>query len=144
MLEGEKRLLYVPNNGHSIQDRARLIAGLNALNRSVVKGQPLPKLNWQYTNGGNHVELEVASDVRPSRVQVWSAKANSLDFRDSKWTSGEARRIDDAFVYKQDVPADGYAALLGEAVYNEGTDEQFWLSTSIRIVPSKAAADAGN
>jgi PhoPQ-activated pathogenicity-related protein len=143
-LEGEKHFVYVPNNGHGIQDRARLIGGLNALNRSVVKGQRLPKLRWNYANGGNHVELEVSSDVRPSRVQVWSAKADSLDFRDSRWTSSEARFVDDAFVHKHEAPAAGYAALLGEAVFNEGTDEQYWLSTSIRIVPSKAAADAGN
>ena len=29
-LQGEKHLIYVPNNGHGLPDRARLIAGINA------------------------------------------------------------------------------------------------------------------
>jgi hypothetical protein len=78
----------------------------------------------------------VASDIRPSRVDVWTAKSLTLDFRDSQWSSAPARRLDDGFVYQQRVPAEGYAAVLGEAVFNEGTDEQLWLSTNVRIIPA--------
>ena len=39
-------------------------------------------------------------------------------------------------MHRQPLPAEGYSALLGEAVYHEGTDKQFWLSTNVRIVPS--------
>ena len=67
-LQGEKYLIYVPNNGHGLPDRARLIAGLNALNRSVITGKPLPKLEWGFTNGDGTCKLKVASDMRPSRV----------------------------------------------------------------------------
>lgn len=141
LLEGDKHFIYVPNNGHGIQDRARLIAGLNALNKQVTTGKPLPKLQWKFTNGGKHAELAVTSSVRPSRVEVWTAKAATLDFRDSKWSSTPARAVDDAFVHRHEVPAEGYAAMLGEAVFNEGTDQQFWLSTAIRLIPS--AAEAG-
>jgi PhoPQ-activated pathogenicity-related protein len=142
-LRGEKHLIYVPNNGHGLPDRARLVAGLNALNRRVLTGQPLPRLEWGFKNGDGHVQLSIVSDVRPSRVQVWSAKAKTLDFRDSEWTPIDAELADAAFVHRQPLPAEGYAALLGEAVFHEGTENQFWLSTNLRIVPSSAAAVGG-
>jgi PhoPQ-activated pathogenicity-related protein len=142
-LQGEKHLIYVPNNGHGLPDRARLIAGINALNRRVIKGQPLPKLDWSFKNGDGHVQLNVVSDVRPSRVVIWSATARTRDFRDSKWTSANAEAADATFIHRQPVPAEGHSAFLGEAVFNEGTDDQFWLSTNVRIVPSAAAAAGG-
>src|SRR5262245_28819367 len=85
-LQHDKYLIYVPNNGHGLADRARLVAGLNALNRSVMTGKPLPKLRWTYTNGDGDLELKIESDVRPSKVRIWSATAATRDFRDSKWT----------------------------------------------------------
>jgi PhoPQ-activated pathogenicity-related protein len=136
---GEKYLIYVPNNGHGLPDRARLVAGLNALNRSVMTGKPLPKLQWSFKNGGDSVELNVESDVRPSRVQVWASKSATRDFRDAKWTATDAKGVDAGFVHKQATPAEGYSAFLGEAVFHEGTDNQFWLSTNVRIVPSNTA-----
>jgi PhoPQ-activated pathogenicity-related protein len=65
-LVGEKYLIYVPNNGHGLPDRARLVAGLNALNRSVMTGKPLPKLQWSFKNGGDSVELNVEAKPRAS------------------------------------------------------------------------------
>jgi PhoPQ-activated pathogenicity-related protein len=139
-LKGEKYLIYVPNNGHGLNDRARLVAGLNALNKSVLTDKPLPKLQWNYAENGDGVELTVKSDVRPSRVRVWSAKAATRDFRDSEWTSRDSTAAGDAFVHKLAAPSDGYSALLGEAVFNEGSENQFWLSTNVRIVPSKSVS----
>jgi len=142
-LQGEKYLIYVPNNGHGLPDRARLVAGLNALNRRVLTGKPLPKLEWAFKNGEGHVQLNMVSDVRPSRAQIWSAQASTLDFRDSKWTQTPAEVSDATFTHKQPLPSEGYAAFLGEAVFYEGTENQFWLSTNVRIVPSRAAAGGG-
>src|SRR5262249_14926032 len=138
-----KYLIYVPNNGHDLSDRARLVAGLNALNRSVLSGQPLPKLQWNYANGDGGAELTVKSDVRPSRVRIWSSKAATRDFRYSKCTATDDTAACDAFVHKQPQPGEGYSALLGEAVFHEGTDNQFWLSTNVQILSSKSAQAGG-
>src|SRR5205085_2366827 len=116
-LQGEKYLIYVPNNGHGLADRARLVAGLNALNRHVISGQPMPQLKWNYVSNDGGIELNVTSDVRPTRVRIWSAKAATRDFRDSQWTAIEAATAGDAFVHKHPSPSEGYAALLGEAVF---------------------------
>jgi len=55
----------------------------------------------------------------------------------------DAGAADAAFIHKLPVPSTGYAALLGEAVYHEGTDQEFSLSTNVRIVPSASAAGGG-
>jgi PhoPQ-activated pathogenicity-related protein len=142
-LPGEKHLIYIPNNGHNLPDRARIIAGLNAINRRVVSGKPLPNLEWGFANGDGHLRLNVASDVKPSRVKAWTAAANTRDFRESKWTAADAAAGDGGFVARLEVPAAGYAAILGEAVFHEGTENEFSLSTNVRIVPSTAAAAGG-
>ena len=61
-LKGEKYLIYVPNNGHGLNDRARLVAGLNALNRSVLTGKPLPKLQWTYADNGGGLDFGQGSN----------------------------------------------------------------------------------
>jgi PhoPQ-activated pathogenicity-related protein len=142
-LQGEKYLIYVPNNGHGLPDRARIVAGLAALNRRVTTGKPLPQLAWEYSGGADVVSLKVTADVMPSRVRIWTAKAPKRDFRDSRWDAVDAAAKGDAFVYEQGVPAEGNAALFGEALFHEGTDEEFSLSTNVRIVPAKAASAAG-
>ena len=142
-LPGEKHLIYVPNNGHSLPDRARIIAGLNAINRRVITGQPLPKLTWSFASGDGTLELAVTSDVKPSRVRAWTASAKTRDFRDSKWTSVDATPADAAFISRLPVPSEGFAAMLGEAVFHEGTENEFSLSTNVRIAPTSAAAAGG-
>ena len=142
-LKGEKYLIYVPNNGHGLPDRSRIVAGLGALNRRIITGKPLPQLAWAFGGGTEHVSLKVSADVKPSRVRVWTAKAPKRDFRDSPWTSADAAAKGEAFVYDLAAPVEGSAALLGEAVFHEGTDDEFSLSTNVRIVPAKAEAAGG-
>ena len=57
-----------------------LSPGINALNRRVITGKPLPKLDWSFTNGDGHVRLSVVSDIRPSRVNIWSANVEDARF----------------------------------------------------------------
>jgi PhoPQ-activated pathogenicity-related protein len=142
-LQGEKYLIYVPNNGHGLPDRSRIIAGLNAIHQRVITGKPLPKLSWAYKNGGENVALSVTADVKPSRVRVWTASAATRDFRDSKWAATDAAAHGDGFKHELAVPSTGLAAMLGEAVFHEGSDNEFSLSTNVQIVPSKSAAVGG-
>jgi PhoPQ-activated pathogenicity-related protein len=142
-LVGEKYLIYVPNNGHGLADRSRVIAGLNAIHQSVITGQPLPKLDWNYSAGEGHVSLSVSADVKPSRVRVWTAASPTRDFREAKWSATDAAIASERFTHRLAVPASGLAAMLGEAVFGEGTDGEFSLSTNVRIVPSKSAAAGG-
>jgi PhoPQ-activated pathogenicity-related protein len=142
-LQGEKYLIYVPNNGHGLPDRSRIIAGLNAIHQRVITGKPLPKLAWEFKNGGENVALSVSADVKPSRVRVWTATAATRDFRDSKWEATDAATNGEGFKHELAVPSTGLAAMLGEAVFHEGTDTEFSFSTNVQIVPSKSAAVGG-
>jgi len=139
-LQGDKYLIYVPNNGHALPDRARLVAGLNALNRSVITGKPLPKVKWSYSNGGDSHTLKVNSDTPVSKLQLWTATAPTMDFRDSKWTT--IRDVAGSREFAVDLPraGDSHVAYFGELIFNEGRDDQFSLSTNIKVIRSNAAA----
>jgi PhoPQ-activated pathogenicity-related protein len=142
-LVGEKYLIYIPNNGHGLPDRSRIIAGLNAIHQRVITGKPLPKLSWEYKHGDENVALSVSADVKPSRVRVWTTTAATRDFRDSKWEATDAAANGEGFQHELAVPSTGLAAMLGEAVFHEGSDNEFSLSTNVQIVPSKSAAVGG-
>jgi PhoPQ-activated pathogenicity-related protein len=142
-LVGEKYLIYVPNNGHGLPDRSRVISGLNAIHQRVISGKPLPKLDWKYANGDGHVSLAVWADVNPSRVRFWTAASPTRDFREAKWSATDAAPSGERFTHQLAIPTSGLAAMLGEAVFHEGTDEEFSLSTNVRIVPAKSAAVDG-
>jgi PhoPQ-activated pathogenicity-related protein len=143
-LPGEKHLLYIPNNGHGLPDRARVIAGLNAIHQRVITGKPLPKLSWKFDNGGALAKIRVETDVSASRMVVWSAMAPTRDFRKAKWSSraiGEPSANPGLHwaAATQPQPVKGYAAQFIEAVFHEGTEQEFSLTTAVQIVPHAAA-----
>jgi len=147
-LVGEKYLLFVPNAGHDLKDRARVIAGLSALNRSVISGKPLPKFDWKYADGRGAegrggVQLRITSNPPPTRVRIWTASAATRDFRESPWKATDAAASDGAWLHHHANPATGLSALLGELVFNEGTENEFSLSTDVRIVAAPTAAAGG-
>ena len=142
-LQGEKYLIYVPNNGHGLPDRSRIVAGLSALNRRIITGKPLPKLAWDFKEGSASLQLQIASDADFSRVRLWSASSLKRDFRDAKWTSSDAGSTKKQIELPLPRPDEGLAAYFGELVFHEGHDDEFSLSTNVRIVPAKSAAVGG-
>jgi PhoPQ-activated pathogenicity-related protein len=142
-LVGEKYLLFVPNAGHDLKDRARVVAGLAALNRRLISGQPLPKLDWRFADRDAGLQLSVTSQPAPSRVRIWTAKAATRDFRESPWTAVDAAGSGGTYAHSLARPPQGFGAMLGELVYNEGTGTEFSLSTDVRMVPASASAAGG-
>lgn len=136
-LLGSKYLLYCPNNGHGVNDLPRLAGGLAAIHQHAVTGNPLPKLSWEFTNSNGRVRVHVASDVKPEKVTTWTAVAATKDFRQSKWESKPAVEDGGKYVCEVAVPASGYAAVFGEAVY-AGEPLPYFFSTNVRIVPAAA------
>jgi PhoPQ-activated pathogenicity-related protein len=132
-LGGEKYVLYVPNNGHGIRDIPRVAGALNALHQHAANGMKLPKLDWKFIEQDGKLRLRVTSDEKPEKMQVWTAESKSRDFRDSQFNSKPMDADGDAFVFNLPVPESGYAALLGEAVFN-GRIAPFYMSTNVRIV----------
>jgi PhoPQ-activated pathogenicity-related protein len=145
-LEGEKYVLYVPNNGHGLRDHLRLVGTVCALHEHVTGGKSLPKLSWSFEDRGDSLRLELSTDTKPEAVRSWTAASETRDFRQSRWDSktvasddGEARQ----FVIEIEKPAHGFAAVFAEAQFN-GQPMPFYLSTNLRVLPGlEAAASAG-
>jgi PhoPQ-activated pathogenicity-related protein len=140
-LTGEKYILYVPNNGHGIKDIPRVVGGLSALHQHVANGKKLPKLDWKFAEENGKLRLRFTSDTRPDRVQAWTANSDTRDFRNSEFRSLPMTADGEAHLYELAVPESGYAALLGEAVFN-GQPVPFHLSTNVRIVGNQNGAAA--
>jgi len=142
-LKGEKYILYVPNNGHGIKDYSRVIGSLNALHQQAARGEPLPKLSWEFEEGNATFWLRVKSDKKPKEVRIWSASSPTRDFRKARWEFVAAKAQGDKYVGAQQFPESGYLAVFAEAVYQlDGIP--YFLSTNVKIVKSPAeASDSG-
>jgi PhoPQ-activated pathogenicity-related protein len=142
-LEGDKYLIYVPNNGHGLEDRGRLVAGLNALNRSVMTGKPLPKLTWSFNDVDAGTKLHITSDTPVSKAQLWMATAPTMDFRDAKWTTTEDTPGGKDFSLNLPPKSGVNSAYFAELIFHEGTDDQFSLSTNVKVLRNDATATGG-
>lgn len=134
-LIGEKYVLYVPNSGHSLQDVGRVAGALAALHRRVVDGAAMPKLDWKLEGDDAGLSLELRSDIPPAQVRAWIATSPTRDFRDAAWSAHLLRRQDHDGGYRHQLPmpAQGYAAMFGEAEFDTQPSPLF-LSTNVRII----------
>jgi PhoPQ-activated pathogenicity-related protein len=140
-LEGDKHLLYIPNNGHGLKDYTRIVGALTALHDSTNGGPKLPRLSWKYQNGEGRLRLSIASDKKPKEVQAWIASSPTRDFRNAQWNSHPAEANGEGYVYHLPLPDGGFSAIFGEAIFDNGEAPSLYLSTNVRIV-SPQSADA--
>lgn len=131
-LKGEKYILYVPNNGHGVNDLKRIVGSISALHRSAAGEMTMPKLDWKMDGDGKALKLEVSADRAPKSVSAWRATSPTLDFRPAEWTSEPVEASGDAYIYTFAVPTDGYAALFGELEF-EADGVPYFLSTNVLI-----------
>ena len=140
-LPGEKRLLYVPNAGHGLNEtdtnghgnRDRAVNTLCAFCRSQVKGESFPKLTWKFADDQpDMVELPVQSDATFKTLRFWSANSATRDFRPVRWSATESKQP----TLEVKRPATGFCAFFAEAEY-EKAGLTFYLSTQLRILEQK-------
>lgn len=130
-LQGDKHLLYCPNQGHGIRDMERLLGSIAALERSRTGGPPLPKLDWSFEPKQDKVCLSVTVDQKAEQVRCWIAKSKTKDFRGSTWSDSAMERDGDQYTFEAARDGD-YMALFGEVVIdNEPVDAFF--STNLRV-----------
>jgi PhoPQ-activated pathogenicity-related protein len=128
-----KRVLYVPNQGHSLRDVDRLIGSLSALHRYSARGDALPRLAWQFTSGSDQLQLSVQPDRKSGRVMAWTASSPTRDFRSARWTHHGCERSKTGFVCTQPVSRDQYTALYSEVTFKDRREPAFSLSTAVCI-----------
>ncbi len=132
-LVGEKFVLYVPNSGHGLEDRGRVLATAGAFANLVAGDKALPKLNWKHDDADGKARLSITSDPIPSGARLWVAQSATKDFRDAKWHSTPMAGTDGRFIGEVNKPSQGYLALFGEPIY-QLDGRTFTLSTQIRII----------
>ncbi len=135
-LQGEKYILYVPNNGHGIQDYPRVVATIAALERSITGQKPMPKLEWRLMETSTPPRFELTTDEKPVAVREWSAEASTRDFRESVWHSSPVSAENgggNRFAIDMSAPRKGYGARFLEAEF-AGDPLPFVLTTTLHVV----------
>ena len=138
-LPAPKHVLYLPNQGHDAEDFARLIPALAATHRLDAGGVPLPKLEWQLDRRGGTPTLCVHAEPAPLAVTLWSAVSEDTDFRDERFAPREAAPEADAFVAAVELPAEGFAAVFAEALF-EAESGPYMLSTNMQLLDASGDA----
>ncbi len=136
-LVGETYILYVPNAGHGLDGDPRVPSDLNAFLLMAAGRLKFPQLAWRSTEDKDAFGLSLSSDVMPKRVLAWVAESDSRDFRDAVWRSVELAPAKSEYRHALPLPAKGYAAIFGEAVYDLDGRELF-LSTNVYVVGARS------
>jgi PhoPQ-activated pathogenicity-related protein len=134
-LEGEKHVLYVPNQGHSLADPQRVIGSIAAFHRHSVGELTLPKLDWKLANGDGALKLNLKSSAEAAHALAWIASSPTRDFREATWKSEKLELVDGAYRYALPLPESGYAAMFGELKFDSNS-LPYYLSTNVQIVPA--------
>jgi PhoPQ-activated pathogenicity-related protein len=141
-LEGEKCLLSVPNSGHGLEDRTRVVNSITAFFHAVATGRPMPRLVHRYEEREGKVRARVTSDVSPREVRLWTARAMDLDFRPVKWESVVMPASGNGYETQVDGANGGGLAVFVEAEY-EVDGRRFTLSTPTAVYGKRPAVAAG-
>ncbi|MCX7796668.1 MAG: PhoPQ-activated pathogenicity-related family protein, partial [bacterium] len=67
-LPGEKYILYVPNSGHNLEDRERVVKNISTFYLYIAGRIPFPKIDWKLEENEASIRLLLRSDIRPSKV----------------------------------------------------------------------------
>jgi PhoPQ-activated pathogenicity-related protein len=128
-----KRVLYLANQTHHLEDVDCLIGSLAALNRYSKQGKALPEVSGAFTQRNGRLELAVRTDQTPARVLAWSAVSTTRDFRQARWSSHRCSRSGSLYECEARAPGDAYTALYAEAVFHDRAEPSFSLSTTVHI-----------
>ncbi len=139
-LPQEKRVLYLPNQGHDLRDIERLMGSLSALYRYSADRRPLPAVTWTFEPSSGRLALSVQADRAPLRVLAWSAASASRDFTRAHWTSHPCEPSSGGYLCTRPL-IDPYTALYAELEFKDPGEPRFSLSTVVCVATE---GDAGH
>jgi PhoPQ-activated pathogenicity-related protein len=129
-LPGAKYILTLPNVGHGLDGQqikgAQTIA---VFAKSVAQGGNLPAMKWKLAESGTEYRINIETDLVPRAVKLWTARSETKDFRQAKWTSAslESKAVLSVPVAK---PESGHIAFFVEIEEN-GDSLPFSLTTQV-------------
>lgn len=119
-LPDPKLALIVPNSGHGLEDRARVLDSLGAFSRAVAEGTPLAQLEFSFFPEEAGLRVSVRSEEVPAEARLWTAESPVRDFRDAHWTSAPLPGTSSGWEASLPRPQAGYLALFAELVFRLG------------------------
>ena len=140
-LIGEKYLLYVPNNGHSLRDHDRVTGATLALHQHQAGTISLPKFKWTLTEGNNVFTLTATTEPWTRMMRVWTTSSATADLRTAVWSARDLQPRYGKAEYRVS-PSDSYQAFFIEAEFREGRPLPLQLSTTMRVIPPARGAAA--
>ncbi len=132
-LVGPKWVCNIPNSGHGLEDRGRLLNTLTAFVRAQGSGKQFPTPTWTYSATADGVKLTIRTPQKAKSARLFHVTAPTRDFRDQKWAYEEMTGNSTEFTGSFTTPSSGYAAIYGELVY-ERDGKPFTITTQIRIL----------
>lgn len=133
-LKGSKWVLYLPNSGHGMEDRGRLLTTLSAFARTLAAKKKWPTPRWKWTATKRTAELLIESDAPLTSARIFRCTSATTDFRDSKWTSEEITAAGRQARGRYQAPETGFAACYGELTYELEPGKPFTLATQMQIL----------
>lgn len=130
-LPGDKYILYVPNSGHELQDRERVIKSISTFYLCLAEHIPFPEISWNFTEDERSISLELFSDIEPTKAGVWYAESSNKNFVYSVWDYIEAQESELGYTVKLNKPQDKNLALFGELYYRIGDGELYLCTPSM-------------
>jgi PhoPQ-activated pathogenicity-related protein len=138
-LSGPKSVVYLPNAGHNLAvNRDYALNGIGAFFRHAIGRKTWPQVSWQHTDGGDTLGLAVKSTPAPKSAQLWVARSDTRDFRDSTWEPTRLTAADAGITGSVPRPEKGFVALFGDLEYQvDGIP--YHLSTQVRWAGAKGS-----
>jgi PhoPQ-activated pathogenicity-related protein len=137
-LKQSKWLLEVPNSGHGLEDKGRVVSTVGAFARSLAGQFKMPKLEAKMTVDKDHNTAKFAVDAGSkdvSLVSIWKAESMTKDFRGSKWIESKQDKNSNPEV---EFNPNVNNAVFVEVKYTVG-GKSFTLSTPVQIISQPQA-----
>jgi PhoPQ-activated pathogenicity-related protein len=133
-LPGPKHILYVPNQGHDLRDIGRVIGGLSAVHRYAAAQKQLPASQWSFDTTPKSTTIKVSAERPVDRVLIWTARNESRDFREARWTSSPCAKKDNGYECSAQRAASGYTAAYAELSFRDEGQPPFSTTTTVCVV----------
>jgi PhoPQ-activated pathogenicity-related protein len=132
-LKQSKWLLEVPNSGHGLEDKGRVVSTVGAFARSLAGQFKMPKLEAKMTVDKDHNTAKFAVDAGSkdvASISVWKAESMTKDFRGSKWIESKQDKNSNPEV---EFNPNVNNAIFVEVKYTIG-GKSFTLSTPVQVI----------
>lgn len=109
-----KMVLYVPNAGHGLEDKQRVMNTLSAFCRIVAARKAFPNFSWTWVTSGTSAIAKLSAHGS-TKTRLWVAESDNLVFVESKWKETESSQGDLQTPHPKGTK--GYRAVFAEAEF---------------------------